>query len=287
MPIADRSEPAELAVGQSFNPYRLFTGIFIPEALVRWDQISPGAKLCYGRLARYAGKTGRCFPSTKTLAAELGITKDQARRYLYELRDVGLIRLENRWTKDGDRDTNLIIFLWHNVLDSKNHDEGGVNSHHVVADMPLRVVADMPPPLEESHSEESQDLDSDLDLDMTTSQKTRSGRVVVSLSEKPKAKPKQYPDLRLIMAQYMNGGSATEPTVWPSDRQVLDTLEAAGGVPESEVIECLRRMFTKRGLTPGTSTGPESWAWFPAVVYEQFETQRAREIRAREFHPRL
>ena len=50
-------------VGQPFNPFRLFTGIIIPEALVRSNLVSPGAKMAYGRLTRYAGQDGMCFPA--------------------------------------------------------------------------------------------------------------------------------------------------------------------------------------------------------------------------------
>ena len=49
-----------LQIGQPFNPFKLFTGIFIPEALVRAKGVSPGAKLTYGRLSRYAGQDGSC-----------------------------------------------------------------------------------------------------------------------------------------------------------------------------------------------------------------------------------
>jgi hypothetical protein len=154
-------------IGQPFNPYKLFRGIFVPEALVKCTELSPGAKLCYGRLLRYAGKDGRCFPSTKKLAAELGTTRDQARRYLHELRDFRLIRMEPRWTEYGDRDTNLVHFLWHEVFEA--HQEGGVvtNCIHpqagggyksgrgVGTNLPPPVGTDMTPPLEESHSEES------------------------------------------------------------------------------------------------------------------------------------
>jgi hypothetical protein len=38
--------------GQPFNPYNVFHGI-IPEALVRYPDLSPGAKIAYGRLVRY------------------------------------------------------------------------------------------------------------------------------------------------------------------------------------------------------------------------------------------
>jgi hypothetical protein len=74
--------PVALQVGQPFNPFRIFTGIFIPEALVRSDLVSPGAKLAYGRLARYAGQDGRCFPAVETLAQEIGVGKRQAQRYV-------------------------------------------------------------------------------------------------------------------------------------------------------------------------------------------------------------
>jgi hypothetical protein len=49
--------------GQPFNPYRMFTGIFIPEELVRSTRIRAGAKLAWSRLARYAGAKGWCIRS--------------------------------------------------------------------------------------------------------------------------------------------------------------------------------------------------------------------------------
>jgi hypothetical protein len=73
-----------MRVGQPFNPFGLFTGIFIPEALMRAKNISLGAKVTYGRLARYAGQKGDCYPSVKTLAAELATSERQTQRYLRE-----------------------------------------------------------------------------------------------------------------------------------------------------------------------------------------------------------
>src|ERR1039458_9164926 len=40
-----------LEVGQPFNPFGLFTGIFIPDALVRSTAVSAGATLTYGRFS--------------------------------------------------------------------------------------------------------------------------------------------------------------------------------------------------------------------------------------------
>jgi len=50
-----------MQAGQPFNRFLLFTGIFIPGGLVRANGISPGAKLAYRRLARYAGQDGECY----------------------------------------------------------------------------------------------------------------------------------------------------------------------------------------------------------------------------------
>jgi len=74
-----------LEVGQPFNPFKLFNGIFIPDALVLARGISAGAKITYGRLARYAGENGECYPAVPTLASEIGLSERQTQRYLAEL----------------------------------------------------------------------------------------------------------------------------------------------------------------------------------------------------------
>jgi Helix-turn-helix domain len=81
----DRQTPTTFKAGQPFNPFQLFTGIFIPEAMVRCNLASPGANVAHGRLARYAGKDGECFPAVNTLAQEIGVGKRQAQKYLGEL----------------------------------------------------------------------------------------------------------------------------------------------------------------------------------------------------------
>jgi hypothetical protein len=55
------------------NPYKLFVGSFIPNWLLKREEISQGAKLCYARLCQYAGEDGECYPSQKKLAEALGI----------------------------------------------------------------------------------------------------------------------------------------------------------------------------------------------------------------------
>ncbi len=98
--------------GEPFNPYKLFFGIFIPECIVWYPYLSPGAKLCYGRLARYAGEKGKCFPSQYELAGELGVSQRNVRRYLEELRSKEFIRI----TRRGLQRSNVYEFLWHDTF---------------------------------------------------------------------------------------------------------------------------------------------------------------------------
>jgi hypothetical protein len=81
-----------LRAGQPFNPYRMSKGLFIPEGLSRCDRISPGAKLAWGRLKRYAGENGDCRPSMATLGKEIGVGRRQAQKYVLELERAKLIR---------------------------------------------------------------------------------------------------------------------------------------------------------------------------------------------------
>jgi alkylated DNA nucleotide flippase Atl1 len=114
--MAEQQAPAPaLQVGQPFNPFRIFVGIFIPDALVRSNVISAGAKLTYGRLARYAGQDGKCYPAVETLAAEIGLGARQVQRYLAELERVHLIRRVVRYAGHAQT-SNGFEFLWHEMF---------------------------------------------------------------------------------------------------------------------------------------------------------------------------
>jgi hypothetical protein len=63
----------------------------IPLEIVRDPNLSPSAKLVYGRLKLYAGKDGRCFVKHKTLGAEVCLENRQLRTVLAELRAAGWI----------------------------------------------------------------------------------------------------------------------------------------------------------------------------------------------------
>lgn len=99
-------------VGQVFNPYRTFTGIFIPDGLCRSRDVPNGSKIVYGRLARYAGESGEAFPSVRTMADEIGMSERQCWRYLAKLVQAGFLKVEQR-----PGDTSVYQFLWHSCFE--------------------------------------------------------------------------------------------------------------------------------------------------------------------------
>jgi len=245
-----------IQVGQPFNPYKLFKGIFIPEPLVRSRDISAGAKLIYGRLARYAGKDGKCWPAVATLAAEIGLGARQTRKYLAELERKGLTRRISRF-KGGAQISNTFEFLGHPLFKAGVNDRSGE-----------RVNDDS---LKEGHCEDSH-FKEDLDCPLTN-RKNRDSRPAPIM---PPSRCKSYPRLRVAMADYMMEDPQDEK-IFPSERHVVDVMNAAHGATEDEVIRCLGYLREERGLKPGTRNGPRSFQWFRTVIDGHFRSQRERQ----------
>ncbi len=254
--------PCPFPVGAKFSPYRLFTGLFIPEALARWDDLSPGAKLCYGRLARYAGKNGDCFPSVRTLASEIGVKRRQAQRYLLDLEEKGLIARREEIGK-----VTHYAFLWHDVFNQP-----------VTYMTPVPDVT--PPPKPHMTPKESQgkrvpDFDPDLDIDMPNRKNGASAAVSLG-SAKPRraTKCKEHPNLRYAIASYGSGGGVGAPTAWPSHRLVLEVVRVANGADEAAIIRYLKHLWEDRDLRPDTDKGPKYWSWFVAVIKDAAENNK-------------
>ena len=68
----------------------------IPNYVLRNSHLSFGARLTYTLLLSYAWQDGACFPGQDKLALDLQSDPRSVRRYLTELRDQGLIRVERR-----------------------------------------------------------------------------------------------------------------------------------------------------------------------------------------------
>jgi Helix-turn-helix domain len=257
-----------LQPGEPFNPFRMFTGVFIPEGLVRCNRISAGAKLAWGRLARYAGENGRCYPTVKSLAAEIGLGERQGQKYLTELERARLIRRVCRFNHRGQT-SNEFEFLWHEMFTQGVNDRSGEG----VNDPSLRGVNDRSP--KESQIEESHDEENKHDLDsLPRNRKNRDSPPVIG----SQSVCKQYPLVRERLAQYMQ--LPGEKKKYPSERTVVDIMDAAGTHDERELIEALNYLHDGRGLKPFTEHGPRSFAWFKTVLQDHFTKKRDRESAA-------
>lgn len=91
-----------------FNPKKLFYGAFIPNAILKYPNLSPSAKLLYARLVQFSGENDFCFPSYSTLSEELSLSKRQIIRLVKELAKEGFIYIERTSKK-----ANKFYFLWH------------------------------------------------------------------------------------------------------------------------------------------------------------------------------
>jgi hypothetical protein len=111
----------ELADGDVFVPYQVFAGkesrrhprSFILNTVMRRTDLSPIAKLLWGRLSQFAGRNGQCYPTQYTLALELGCVPRTILRALKELEDAGLIRRKSPSGRARlERATTRYEFIW-------------------------------------------------------------------------------------------------------------------------------------------------------------------------------
>jgi len=63
----------------------------LPYLILRDLRLSMGARLAYAVLLMYAWQEGSCFPGQERMAADLGVSPRNLRRYLTELRDLKYI----------------------------------------------------------------------------------------------------------------------------------------------------------------------------------------------------
>lgn len=68
----------------------------VPNHVLVSGNISPGAKLCFAMLLRYAWQNGFCFPGQARLALDMGVSDRSVRTYLQELSTLKLITIRQR-----------------------------------------------------------------------------------------------------------------------------------------------------------------------------------------------
>ena len=68
----------------------------MPYLVMRDKSLSIGARMTYAFLLMYAWQQGSCFAGQEKLADDLGVSRAQVQRYIYELRDTKYIEVERK-----------------------------------------------------------------------------------------------------------------------------------------------------------------------------------------------
>ena len=66
----------------------------VPNAVLRSDKVSPGAKLTYAMLLSYAWQNDFCFPGQETLAKDMGSGLRSVSRYIKELEEAKFLKIK-------------------------------------------------------------------------------------------------------------------------------------------------------------------------------------------------
>lgn len=146
--------------GEPFSPHKLFDGAWVPNCLLSYRGLTPGAKLCWTRLSRFAGKDLECWPSLTLLCEEIGVSERSARGYLTELEQAGFIKVIQR----GLQQTNKYQILKHRIFIESLLSKKGISSGPdltVPADQEVTTSADPTYKSEMCQDEMRQDASAD------------------------------------------------------------------------------------------------------------------------------
>lgn len=179
-------------------------------------EISQSAKLVYGVLTFHAGRDGRSFPTTRAIAAEIGVTRRQVMRLIDELRRLQLIRTEKEYeTVNGKPNLKRCHYFFkiHPWAKGENLPE------------PAEIGGDM----EDTTSDEVGG-----DTNVTTPGDTEDTRVVTPMS--PLKENKGREQLGREQQQTSSVGSLRSPTpsLTNGNSGVLDDLESSAPIAGSE-----------------------------------------------------
>jgi Helix-turn-helix domain len=68
----------------------------VPNHILVSGKLSPGAKLTYAMLLKYAWQNDFCFPGQERLAKDMGVTDRSVRTYLQELETQKFVNIKQR-----------------------------------------------------------------------------------------------------------------------------------------------------------------------------------------------
>lgn len=67
-----------------------------PYLVMKDKELSVGGRLTYAFLLMYAWQEGSCFASQQKLSEDMGVSRAQVQRYLYELRKATYLKIERK-----------------------------------------------------------------------------------------------------------------------------------------------------------------------------------------------
>jgi hypothetical protein len=232
----------EHQAGNRFNPWRRFKGVMIPDPILASD-LSLGAKVCYGVLARFAGEGGECFPTMQTIGARIGVSSRQAITYVAELRHSGYIER----ARGGSGHPNRYFFLWHPSFDAADRKDSSVVIGRILH-------------TEESHLREEADLDC-----LATHRKNRDAP--------PEPAAGRAPDGLKTLADLVRGLLETEP----SQSGLGRIISATPGGTEAEAVEAIQEAV-RRGYGAQSKHAPRSVSWFTSTVRNYWADRQRRAL---------
>jgi len=109
-------ERGSMKTGQRYIPRHIFAGIWIPSAILKLN-IPPNAKLLFAALVNHSDGEGIVNPCQKTLANEIGASRQTVGMMLQILEEEALIKRQKpaqklRWKHAAD----VYVFTWHEAL---------------------------------------------------------------------------------------------------------------------------------------------------------------------------
>jgi hypothetical protein len=244
--------------GEIFRPYRKFKEyLLIPKALARRKGFSPGAKLVYGILIKFAGKSGDCFPSMKAIADDLGITERWAREHVGELVKGGLLQKQ----RGGRGRSNRYEFIWRDWLNQPDRND--------------------PSDQDETPTDVDRNDPSDVDRnDPSGSYGTILPTKRINEKDQVKRNDLDYP---LRGPEFLRSNEAafkelkelvTRMFREPYREDLKRIVAVTPNQDPNEALEAIR-VAEYQGYGPDHKKAPRSISWFVSVVTEHFE-QKAR-----------
>lgn len=115
----------------TINPRLVFHHLLVPEVIASYPKLSMGAKMTYGALGKFSGKRGACWPALGTVAREIGVSRDQTKRYIREL-------VAKKFIGRGARlgGSNRYVFLWHPIFGQELYEGWGTSAPPPVQERP-------------------------------------------------------------------------------------------------------------------------------------------------------